>query len=157
VTVTTLEATMGIRGGTATISQGPNGTRSSTSTVISRSQTAAARSSVDRPGYMVTITGCNRPPGQPTKVTDAIILHCIEYLSSKFWQNAGVGNLTSVEACSTAVTPPCPQPPWLPPGAGPDGATNIIMQSTQRATGTTPPPPPPTFLFNGSANSNPGG
>jgi hypothetical protein len=61
------------------------------------------------------------------------------------------GALPTVEyACGTAGTPTCPTPPWQDNNIGESNAFQIIVQSTQRATGTTPPPPPPppTETFN---------
>ena len=80
------------------------------------------------------------------RVTAAQVIHYIEYLSSKFGQNGGVGglnngNVIELAGCGTASTLPCPQPPWLPTNGGEDDALQIIIQSTQRATQLTPPPP----------------
>jgi hypothetical protein len=151
VTVGTPEATIGIRGGTATMSQGPNGT-----TVINQFGTLTISNGggtivVTRPGFVVTIANWNAAPGQPVRVTDAQVIHYIEYLSSKFGQNGGYGALPTIEyACGTAGTPACPTPPWQDNNIGESNAFQIIVQSTQRATGTTPPPPPPppTETFN---------
>jgi hypothetical protein len=154
VMITTPEATIGIRGGTATFTSGPNGTQVINQYGHLTISNGGGAIVVNLPGSVVNIAGWNIPPGQPTRVTDAEVIHYIEYLSSKFWQNAGVGGVNTVEfACGTVVTLPCPQPPWLSPGAGPDSATNIIVQSTQRATQPTPPPPPP--VFTGSFNRLP--
>ena len=65
VTISTADATIGIRGGTATVIQGPNGTE-----VINHYGTITISNgtgtiTITRPGFTVTITGWNVPLGQP--------------------------------------------------------------------------------------------
>jgi hypothetical protein len=145
VTIDTPAATIGIRGGTVTVDHGMNGTQAidqnGTITITNGGGTIV----VTRPGFVVTITNWNTPPGQPVRVTAAQVIHYIEYLSSKFGQNGGVGGLNNGNiinaGCGTATTLPCPQPPWLPTNTGENDALQIIIQSTQRGTQPTPPPP----------------
>jgi hypothetical protein len=147
-TITTPSATIGIRGGTVTVDQGANGTQ-----VVNQFGTITISNGggtivMTRPGFVVTILDWYTPPGQPVKVTASQVIHYIEYLSSKFGQNAGVaglnnGNIIALGGCGTASTVPCPQPPWLPTNTGENDALQIIIQSTQLATQPTPPPPPP--------------
>jgi hypothetical protein len=152
VTIDTPAATIGIRGGTATVDHGTNGTHAininGTLTIVNGGGSIV----VYRPGFVVTVLNWNTPPGQPARVTAEQVIHYIEYLSSKFGQNGGVGglnngNVIELAGCGTASTLPCPQPPWLPTNGGEDDALQIIIQSTQRATQPTPPPPP---VFTGS-------
>jgi hypothetical protein len=147
VTIDTPAATIGIRGGTATVDHGTNGTHAininGTLTIVNGGGSIV----VYRPGFVVTVLNWNTPPGQPARVTAEQVIHYIEYLSSKFGQNGGVGglnngNVIELAGCGTASTLPCPQPPWLPTNGGEDDALQIIIQSTQRATQPTPPPPP---------------
>src|SRR5689334_622061 len=115
VTITTPAATIGIRGGTFTGSHS-----SSTGTVVINQYGTVTISNgggtvvITRPGFVVTITNWNTPPGQPTQVTAREVIHYIEYLSSKFGQNGGVPGLNSLAtagfACGTNATPACPQP-----------------------------------------------
>jgi len=146
VTIDTPAATIGIRGGTTTVDHGTHGTQAininGTLTIVNGGGSIV----VYRPGFVVTIMNWNTPPGQPVRVTAAQVIHYIEYLSSKFGQNGGVGglnngNVIELAGCGTASTLPCPQPPWLPTNGGEDDALQIIIQSTQRATQPTPPPP----------------
>jgi hypothetical protein len=145
VTIATPAAVIGIRGGTVTVDHGMNGTQAidqnGTITITNGGGTIV----VTRPGFVVTITNWNTPPGQPVRVTAAQVIHYIEYLSSKFGQNGGVGGLNNgniiIAGCGTATTLPCPQPPWLPTNTGENDALQIIIQSTQRGTQPTPPPP----------------
>jgi hypothetical protein len=146
VTIATPAASIGIRGGTATIDHGANGTQAfnqnGTLTIVNGGGSIV----VYQPGFVVTITNWNTPPGQPARVTAEQVIHYIEYLSSKFGQNGGVpgltnGNIIGLGGCGTASTPPCPQPPWLPTETGVNDATELIFHSTQQATEPTPPPP----------------
>jgi hypothetical protein len=146
VTIDTPAATIGIRGGTATVDHGTNGTHAINLNGIVTITNGGGSIVVYRPGFVVTILNWNTPPGQPARVTAEQVIHYIEYLSSKFGQNGGVGglnngNVIELAGCGTASTLPCPQPPWLPTNSGEDDALQIIIQSTQRATQPTPPPP----------------
>lgn len=141
-TITTASAAIGIRGGTVTVIQKPNGSTEvinhyGTLTISNGGGTIV----VTRPGFVVTITGWNTPPGQPARVTAAEITYYLNYLTSKFGQNGGVNGLKNIQyaACGTPTSPACPLPPWLPTSSGEDDAFQIIIQSTQHATGTTTP------------------
>jgi FecR-like protein len=139
-TIKTANATIGIRGGTATVGQGSGGT-----TVINHYGSITISNSggtivVNLPGYEVTITGWTIPPGQPTKVTDAEILHYLALLTSKPGQNGG-GQFSGLGsfACGSPGTPACPEPPWFSTNTGQDNANQIIVQGTHLGTGQTPP------------------
>jgi len=141
VTISTANATIGIRGGTATIIQGPNGTE-----VINHYGTITISNGggtivITRPDFVVTITGWNVPPGQPVRVTVAEIMKYLRYLSSKFGQNGGVGGLNNIQfaACGTPTSQACPAPPWFSTGTGEDDAFQVIIQATQHAAGQTMP------------------
>jgi FecR-like protein len=147
VTITTPAATIGIRGGTATVDHGANGTQ-----VVNQYGTITISNGggtivVTRPGFVVSITNWNTPPGQPAQVTADLVIHYIEYLSSKFGQNGGVSGLNGLPtigfACGALGLPACPQAPWLPTNTGENDATQIIVQGTQLGSEPTPPAPPP--------------
>jgi hypothetical protein len=146
VTVATPAAVIGIRGGTATVDHGVQGTQAinqnGTLTIVNGGGSIV----VYRPGFVVTISNWNTPPGQPARVTAEQVIHYIEYLSSKFDQDGGVAGLKNIDtanfACGTYSTLPCPQPLWLPTDTGENNALQIIIQSTHLATQPTPPPPP---------------
>jgi len=141
VTISTAEATIGIRGGTATIIQGPNGTE-----VINHYGTITISNgtgtiTITRPGFTVTITGWNVPLGQPARVTAAKITHYLKYLTSQFGQNGSIAGLKNIQyaACGTATTQACPIPQWMSTSTGEDNGFQVIMQATQHATNQTPP------------------
>jgi len=144
VTISTADATIGIRGGTATIIQGPNGTE-----VINHYGTITISNgtgtiTITRPGFTVTITGWNIPPGQPARVTAAEISRYLKYLSSQFGQDGGIAGLKNIQyaACGTTTTQACPLPQWLSTSIGEDNGFQVIIQATQHA--SQPPPPPNT-------------
>jgi hypothetical protein len=142
-TIQTANATIGIRGGTATVGQGPGGT-----TVINHYGSITISNNggtivVNLPGYEVTITGWNIPPGQPTKVTDAEILHYLALLTSTPGQHGSGPLFTSLGSisCGGSGQPACPTPPWFSTNTGQDTADQIIIQATHLGTGqmaTTP-------------------
>ena len=132
-TIQTSNATIGIRGGTTTVNEGSGGTTAinhfGTITISNGGGTVV----INLPGYEVTITGWNIPPGQPTKVTDAEIRHYLRLLTSKTGQNGGgpnPGTLGNFE-CGGPAAPPCPVPPWFPTDTGQNNANQIIVQGTQ--------------------------
>jgi hypothetical protein len=100
-----------------------------------------------RPGFFVTILDANTPPGPAERPAQAQVIAYIEWLSSKFHQNGSVFGLKNIDTasfvCGTFLMPPCPQGLWVPFNTGENDASQIISQSTQRATEVTPPPPPP--------------
>jgi hypothetical protein len=145
VTITTPEATIGIRGGTATIEHGRNGTRIVNQYGALTIHNGGGTFVVTRPGFVVTIANWNTAPGPPTRVTAAEVDHNINALSSKSGQNGGVPDLKRLTAanstCGRHATAPCPAASWQPGNIGENEASQIILQSTQRATQPMPPPP----------------
>jgi FecR protein len=147
-TIKTANAAIGIRGGTDTITQGPNGT-----TVTNHHGTVTISNNVQTItfshwGLTVTITGLNIPFGQPAQATAAEIDHYIKILTSQFGQH-GSGPEYSLNGfqCGAPSAPPCPVPPWLSTNTGQNNADQIIIQATQHGTGQTPPPPPPPPMY----------
>ena len=97
------------------------------------------------PGYEVTISGWNIPPGQPAQVTAAEIDHYLWLLTSKSGQNGGGPNFASLGnfGCGAPGQPACPQPPWTSTSTGENDANQIIIQATTLGTSQTPPPSRP--------------
>ena len=139
VTIDTPAVAVGIRGGTVTINHGANGTHITNQYGTITVTNGAGTTVVTRPGFTVTIANWKTPPGQPTQVTADEIHRNITKLSSKFGQNGGVQGLNKITtarlSCGTHSTSACPEQPW----AGENDATQLIIQSTQRATLPTPP------------------
>jgi hypothetical protein len=145
VTIGTPAAAVGVRGGTGTIIHGANGTQVINQYGSMTIMNAAGTVVLTRPGFAVTVRNWNTPPGQPTLVTAAQVDRNIKYLSSKTGQNGGVPGLTKLAAaklnCERDWRSRCPEPAWQPNNAGDYDASQIIIQSTQRATQPTPPRP----------------
>jgi hypothetical protein len=142
VTISTPAVAVGIRGGTATITHGGNGTHVTNQYGTLTLTNAAGTTVVTRPGFTVTIANWHTPPGPPTQVSATEIERNIKNLSSKLGQNGGVPGLKHLATanlnCAThsASMSNCPNLP----SAGENAATQIILQSTQRATLPTAPP-----------------
>jgi hypothetical protein len=148
VTVETPAAVIGIRGATMNASHS-NGTGTQ---VINQYGTLTIQNGrgtivLTRPGFMVTIADWNAVFGPLVRVTDDLVIHHINILSSAPGYDGDVpgfnGLPTTGFACGTYSTTPCPQPAWLPTNTGENDALQILIESTQRANQPNPPPPPP--------------
>jgi hypothetical protein len=151
VSINTPAVAVGIRGGTVTVSHDAHGTQITNQYGSITLTNGAGTTVVTRPGFTATIANWHTPPGQPTQVTADEIHRNIAKLSSKFGQNGGVPGLKSLAtaklSCGTASLAPCPGSPWLSNNTGDNAATQIITQSTQRATLPTSPPPRVTHVY----------
>ncbi len=145
-TIKTANATIGIRGGTTTVNQGSGGTTAINHYGIITITNGGGTVVINLPGYEVTITGWNIPPGQPTRVTDAEIRHYLVLLTSKSGQNGSGPNPNTLGnfECGEPGKPACPVPPWFP-DTGQNNANQIIVQGTRLGTSQPPPPPPPPY------------
>ena len=139
VTINTPAVAVGVRGGTVTISHGAHGTQITNQYGTITLTNGAGSTVVSRPGFTVTIANWQTQPGQPAQVTAAEVDRNIKKLSSRFGQNGGVPGLhglaTANLTCAGHSISACPEVP----SAGENAATQIIVQSTQRATLPTPP------------------
>jgi hypothetical protein len=141
-TIKTANATIGIRGGTTTVTPTLVIDHYGTITISNGGGTVT----INMPGYEVTITGWNIPPGQPTRVTDAEIRHYLRLLTSKNGQNGSGPNPATLGNfdCGSPGKPPCPVPPWFP-DIGQNNGNQIVVQGTKLGTSQPPPPPPPRY------------
>jgi hypothetical protein len=141
VTINTPAVAVGIRGVTVTITHGANGTQITNQYGTITLTNAAGTTVVSQPGYTVRVADRKSPPGQPMRVTADEVRRNIKKLSSLFYQDGGVRGLKRIDTarlnCATHATSPCPELTW--PSAAENDATQIITQSTQRATLPTPP------------------
>ena len=144
VTINTPAVAVGIRGGTATITHGANGTQITNQYGTITLTNAVGTTVVTQPGYTVRVADRKSAPGQPMRVTADEVDRNIKKLSSKVGQDGGVKGLKRIDTaglnCATHATSACPQTPGL--SAVANDAAQIIMQSTQRATLPMPPTPP---------------
>ena len=139
--ITTQDAAIGIRGGTVTVIQGPNGTKVIDHFGIITIRNGAGITTLSRPDFFVTVKNWNTPPSEPQRVSQEEIAILLKLLTSKPGQNAGVTGLTDVTIgeCGLAGRPSynCPNQPWNPTGSLESNAFQHQIQATQHATGTT--------------------
>lgn len=126
-TIQTPAASIGVRGGIATIKQGARGTEAILGfghmTVTTACSGAAncvpSTVVVSRPGYGVFIAGPNQPPSAPTRVSAQEIALLSGQLGSRGGQTGGTGaQPTDVQAAGYQIgTPASPVAPVPNPGA----------------------------------------
>jgi hypothetical protein len=149
--VSTPAAAIGIRGGTATIIKGKNGTRVIDHYGVITIHNGAGTVVINRPGFVVTILNWNTPPGEPERVTEAEIAYFLRLLTSGPGQNGGVRGLHNVIIGECGNGPAqggvgalqgnnCPGTPWVPTNTAESDAFQLIIQATQRGTGQTQQP-----------------
>jgi len=139
--ITTQDAAIGIRGGTVTVIQGPNGTKIIDHFGIITIRNGAGTVILSRPDFFVTVANWNTPPSEPLRISQQEIAILLKLLTSKPGQNAGVTGLTNITIgeCGLGRRPSynCPQQPWNPTGSLESNAFQLQIQATQHATGTT--------------------
>jgi hypothetical protein len=141
--ITTQDAAIGIRGGTVTIIQGPNGTKVIDHFGIMTIHNGAGTVTLSRPDFFVTIVNWNTPPSEPQRISQEEIALLLRLLTSKPGENAGVPGLTDVTIgeCGLGPRPSlnCPTMPWNTTGTAESNAFQTVIQGTQFGTSTTAP------------------
>ena len=95
--ITTQDAAIGIRGGTVTVVQGPNGTKVIDHFGIMTIHNGAGMVTISRPGFLRhRILNWNSPPSEPQRITEEEIAYFLKLLTSKPGQNARRAGLTNV-------------------------------------------------------------
>jgi hypothetical protein len=139
--ITTQDAAIGIRGGTVTVVQGPNGTKIIDHFGVITIRNGAGITTLSRSGFFVIVSSWNTPPSEPQRITEEEIAYFLKLLTSRPGQNAGVTGLTNVTIgeCGLGVLPSrnCPTTPWNSTGTAESNAFQTIIQGTQFGTGTT--------------------
>jgi FecR protein len=156
-TVNTPVATIGIRGGTATIAHGQGGTRLINHFGRLSSANGCGTAVVRRTGFAITVADWNSCPAEPERVTEAEINKYLRLLTSKSGQKGGASSVPTealVEQYGVGQvtglgpdTPPVQQQTTHAENA----AFDLVVQATQKGTvrvnpgpiRTSPPPPPP--------------
>jgi FecR protein len=142
VTVETPAAAIGIRGGIMNASHSDGtGTEVINQYGTLTIQNGSGNFAMTRSGFMMTIADWNAPLGPAVPVTQDRIVHYQKILSSAFGQTGGG---PPINGLPTTGPPPTW---WSPTNTGDNGALQIIIESTQRATQPNPPPPPPPTDF----------
>jgi hypothetical protein len=158
-TVNTPVATIGIRGGTATIAHGQGGTRLINHFGRLSSANGCGTAVVRRTGFAITVADWNSCPAEPERVTEAEINTYLRLLTSKSGQKGGASSVPTealVEQYEVGQvtglgpdTPPVQQQTTHAENA----AFDLVVQATQKGTvrvnpgpirtSPRPPPPPP--------------
>ena len=156
-TVSTPVATIGIRGGIATISHGPEGTRIINDFGWLSITNGCGTTFIRRTGFAVSVADWNSCPTEPQRVTQSETNHYLELLTSKTGQNGGAPSLpTDVLVGQFGIGQfngtfgPNSQPIQQQTTNVENVTANIIIQATQKAAAPVlrvtihSPPPPPT-------------
>lgn len=145
-TITTTAATIGIRGGTATVIKGPNGTE-----VINHFGTITMHNGggdflLLRSDFGALAHDWNQIATDLGRIPQNVIAHYLALLTSKNGQNAGVPgfNTANIGHCGfgNVQGTNCPNTFWSPNNGGELDANQILSNSTNLGVGQIPPPPP---------------
>lgn len=154
-TITTSAATIGIRGGTATIIQGRNGTEVIDHFGFITIQNNAGTFYLTRSDFKLTIANANSAPTEAIRVTSGETVYYQQYIMSHPGQNAGVPGLHTVTighcGLGTAQSVNCPQTTWTPNDQGEFDAFQILSNATHFGTGQPAPIVQPTSRNAGTA------
>jgi hypothetical protein len=147
-TFTTSAATIGIRGGTATIIQGRNGTEVIDHAAFITIQNNAGTFYLTRSDFKMTIANSNTAPTEAIRVTPGETVYYQQYIMSQNGQDGGVKGLHTVTighcGLRTAQSVNCPQTTWTPNDQGELNAFQILSNATHFGTGQPAPIVQPT-------------
>lgn len=158
-TVKTPVATIGIRGGTATIAHGQGGTRLINHFGRLNSANGCGTAVVRRTGFAITVADWSSCPAEPERVSEAEINKYLRLLTSKSGQKGGATSIPTEALMDqygvgqvTGLGPETPPVQQLTTHAE-NTAFDLVVQATQKGTVRTtpspvrssprPPPPPP--------------
>jgi hypothetical protein len=152
-TITTSAATIGIRGGTATIIQGRNGTEVIDHAAFITIQNNAGTFYLTRSDFKLTIANSNSAPTEAIRVTPGETVYYQQFIGSQTGQDGGVKGLHTVTighcGLGTAKSVNCPQTTWTPNDIGEFDAFQILSNATHFGTGTPLVPSTPPSQRNG--------
>ncbi len=143
-TITTTAATIGIRGGTATVIKGPNGTE-----VIDHFGTITMHNGggdfmLLRSDFGALAHDWNQITQDLGRIPQNVIAYYLALLTSKHWQDGGVPGLATANighcGFGNAQGTNCPNTFWSPSNGGELDANQILGNSTNLGVGQLPPP-----------------
>src|ERR1700686_1559158 len=133
-TITPSAANIGIRGGTATIIQGPNGTKVINSSGIMTITNGAGTFILQRSDFGALIANWNTLAQDLGRIPTAEIAFYQAHTSSTPGQNGGVPGFTGANighcGLGSVQGTNCPQVPWMPSDGGQLDATQILGNAT---------------------------
>jgi hypothetical protein len=146
-TITTSAANIGIRGGTVTVIQGPNGVKVFNVAGIITIVNGAGTFLLTRSDFGVLIANWNTLVQDLGHIPPGEVAFYQAYTMSKFNENGGVPGFTGANighcGIGSVQGTNCPQVPWMPSDGGELDATQILGNATNFGTGQNNPPPPP--------------
>src|ERR1700726_3419211 len=129
-TITTSAANIGIRGGTATIIQGQNGTKVINVAGIIKIVNGAGTFLLTRSDFGVLIQGWNTPIQDLGRIPPGDVAFYQAYAMSKFNENGGVPGFTGANighcGIGSVQGTNCPQVPWMPSDGGQLDAPQLL-------------------------------
>lgn len=154
VTVNTPVATIGIRGGTATIAHGQDGTRLINHFGQLSSTNGSGTIVIRRAGFAINVADWNSSPTEPERVTQAEINKYLVLLTSKPGQKGGAAVLPTNALVNEfgigqpGAFGPDSQPIQQQTTSVENVTFDMIVQATQKSVArpvmsSQPPPPPP--------------
>ena len=145
--ITTSAANIGIRGGTVTVIQGPNGVKVINVSGIIKIVNGTGTFLLTRSDFGALIQGWNTVIQDLGRIPPAEVAFFQAHTSSTPGQDGGVPGFTGayIGHCGIGSVPGtnCPQVPWMPSDGGQLDASQILGNATNFGTGQNNPPPPP--------------
>src|SRR3984885_5904528 len=155
-TITTSAANIGIRGGTVTVIQGPNGVKVFNVAGIIKIVNGTGTFLLTRSDFGVLIQGWNTPIQDLGRIPLGEVAFYQAHTTSKFNENGGVLGFTGANighcGLGSVQGTNCPQVPWMPSESGELDAWQILGNATNFGAGQNnppPPPPPPRIITRG--------
>jgi hypothetical protein len=153
-TITTSAANIGIRGGTATIIQGPNGVKVINVSGIIKIVNGAGTFLLTRSDFGVLIANWNTLAQDLGRIPNAEVAFYQALAMSKPNENGGVPGFTGANighcGLGSVQSANCPQVPWMPADGGELDAWQILGNATNFGPSqNNPPPPPPPKIIRG--------
>ncbi|MGA2943448.1 MAG: FecR domain-containing protein [Xanthobacteraceae bacterium] len=147
-TITTSAANIGVRGGTATISHGPNGTEVIDNAALITIQNGVGTFVLLRSDFGASARSWNSPIIDLGRIPQSRIGYLLALLTSKNGQNGGVPgfNNANIGHCGfgNVSGTNCPQTGWTPTNTGELNANKILGNAARLGVNQiTPPPAPP--------------
>jgi len=149
-TITTSAANIGIRGGTVTVIQGPNGVKVINVAGIIKIVNGTGTFLLPRSDFGALIQGWNTPIQDLGRIPPAEVAFFQAHTSSTFGEDGGVPGFkgANVGHCGlgSLQSANCPQVPWMPTDGGELDASQILGNATNFGAGQITAPavaPPP--------------
>jgi len=146
-TITTSAANIGIRGGTVTVIQGPNGVKVINVAGIIKIVNGTGTFLITRSDFGALIQGWNSAIQDLGRIPTADVAFYQAHTTSTPGEDGGVPGFkgANIGHCGlgSVQSANCPQLPWMPTDGGQLDASQILGNATNFGAGQNPAPPPP--------------